>query len=217
MQITTKSNYRFISPYTIFQRCVDITKALLAKEQLILLFGCTKKVKFNLYLSKKQFCEEYKDISFEEYKNILFEEIAFIIEQNIIMPGIEEASLPESLKEVGFNDSEIKIMVQEKVDKRNYVKENLAFDNATLRYLFKQSTMENKLSSIKYEINKYVFEDKKELCYAVIEFASADRLNAERFSLLSGDARAVQKSKFVCDKQDLDYIINQLQQIKENL
>ncbi len=209
MQITTKSNYRFISPYTIFQRCVDITKALLAKEQLILLFGCTKKVKFNLYLSKKQFCEEYK--------NILFEEIAFIIEQNIIMPGIEEASLPESLKEVGFNDSEIKIMVQEKVDKRNYVKENLAFDNATLRYLFKQSTMENKLSSIKYEINKYVFEDKKELCYAVIEFASADRLNAERFSLLSGDARAVQKSKFVCDKQDLDYIINQLQQIKENL
>ena len=209
MQITTKSNYRFISPYTIFQRCVDITKALLAKEQLILLFGCTKKVKFNLYLSEKQFCEEYKDI--------LFEEIAFIIEQNIIMPGIEEASLPESLKEVGFNDSEIKIMVQEKVDKRNYVKENLAFDNATLRYLFKQSTMENKLSSIKYEINKYVFEDKKELCYAVIEFASADRLNAERFSLLSGDARAVQKSKFVCDKQDLDYIINQLQQIKENL
>ena len=72
MQITTKSNYRFISPYTIFQRCVDITKALLAKEQLILLFGCTKKVKFNLYLSEEQFCEEYKDISFEEYKNILF-------------------------------------------------------------------------------------------------------------------------------------------------
>lgn len=212
-----KQGYRFTSDYNEFKRCVDITEILLEKKQLILLFGCTKKVKLNLYLSKEQFSEEYPDIEFRDYKDILFEEIAVIIEQNIVSPSLEEPSLVEVLKEEGIDESKIDKLVQEKADKRNYVQENLSLDNVSLRYLFKEKTMENKLSNIRYEINKYIFPDNNEMRYAVVEFAATDKLGIEGIPLFLDNEKSIKKAKFVCDKQDLDYIIMKLQNIREKL
>lgn len=218
MGIEYKSSYRFTSEYNTFKRCVDITGTLLEKKQLILLFGCTKKVKLDLYLSEEQFSEEYPDIEFQEYREILFEEIAFIIEQNIIMPSLEEPpSLAEALKEYGVEEPKLSELIQEKADKRNYVQENLSFDNVSLRYLFKEKTMENKLSNIRYEINKYIFPDNNEMRYAVVEFETAEELGREGISVFSDDKKSIKKAKFVCDKQDLEYIIVKLQKIREKL
>ncbi|MDE6949409.1 MAG: hypothetical protein K2P64_00570 [Lachnospiraceae bacterium] len=217
MKIEHKSSYRFKSEYNVFKRCVDITEILLEKKQLMLLFGCIKKVKLNLYLSEEQFCKEYPDIKFQEYKNILFEEIAFIIQQNIVMPDLEEPSLVEVLQEDGADESDIGRLVEEKAEKRNYVQEKLLFDNVSLRYLFKEKTMENKLRNIKYEINKYVFSDDDEMRYAVVEFAVADKLGLEGIPAFFDNEKGIEKAKFVCDKQDLDYIIMKLQKIREKL
>lgn len=217
MRIEHKSSYRFASEYNTFKRCVDITEILLEKKQLILLFGCIKKVKLKLYLSEEQFSEEYSDIEFQDYRHILFEEIAFIIEQNIIMPDLEEPSLVEVLKEDGIDESKINKLVQEKADKRNYVQEKLSLDNVSLRYLFKEKTMENKLSNIRYEINKYIFPNNNEMRYAIVEFAAADNLGIEGFPDFLDNEKSIKKAKFVCDKQDLDYIIMKLQKIRENL
>lgn len=217
MRIEHKSSYRFKSEYNIFKRCVDITEILLEKKQLMLLFGCIKKVKLNLYINEEQFCEEYPDIKFQEYRNILFEEIAFIIEQNIVMPDREEPSLVEVLKEDDIDESEIDRLVREKAEKRNYVQEKLLADNVSLRYLFKEKTMEKKLRNIKYEINKYVFPDNNEMRYAVVEFAAADRLGLEGFPTFFDNEKGTERAKFVCDKQDLDYMITKLQKIREKL
>ena len=108
-------------------------------------------------------------------------------------------------------------MVQEKADKRKYVQENLSLDNASLRYLFKEKTMENKLSSIRYEINKYIFPDNNEMQYAIVEFTAADMLGIEGFPAFLDNEKNIKKTKFVCDKQDLDYIIMKLQKIREKL
>ena len=212
-----EQSYRFKSEYNVFKHCVDITEILLRKKQLILLFGCTKKVKLNLYLSEEQFNEEYPDMEFQDYKDILFEEIAVIIEQNMVMPSLEEPSLIEVLKEDGIDESKINKLVQEKADKRSYVQEKLLLDNVSLRYLFKEKTMENKLSNIRYEINKYIFPDNNEIRYAVVEFAAIDKLGAEGFPVFWDNEKSIKKAKFVCDKQDLEYIIMKLQNIKEKL
>lgn len=212
-----EQSYRFTSKYDTFKRCVDITEILLERKQLILLFGCTKKVKLDLYLSEEQFSEEYPDIDFQGYKNILFEEIAVIIEQNIVMPDQEEPSLIEVLRESGIEESEMDKLVQEKADKRNYVQKNLSLDNVSLRYLFKEKTMEQKLSNIRYEINKYIFPDDNEIRYAVVEFTAADKLGMEGIPFFGDNEKNIKKAKFVCDKQDLDYIIKKLQSVREKL
>lgn len=217
MRIEHKSSYRFTSEYNVFKRCVDISDILLERKQLVLLFGCTKKVKLKLYLNEEQFSEEYPDIEFQEYRNILFDEIAIIIEQNIVMPNLEEPSLKEDLIEDGIDELEADRLVQEKADKRNYVQENLPLDNVSLRYLFKEKTMENKLSNIRYEINKYVFPDKNEMRYAVVEFSAVNKLGIGGVSVFFDNDKSIEKAKFVCDKQDLDYIIMKLQKIKESL
>lgn len=217
MTIESKGVYRFASSYITFQKCVDITKTLLENKQLILLFGCKKNVNFILNMSKEQFMEEELDIGFNEFQRVLYDEISVIIEQNIIMPDSEEPSLAEYLKESGLDEDQINKMIQEKVDKRNYVQEKLKIDNAMLRYRFKRDTMANKLSDLKYEINKYVFSDHDEMCYALIEFESMNQLNAEGVPFFLKNDKHVEKSRFVCDKQDIDFIIMQLQKIKEKL
>ncbi len=212
-----EQSYRFKSEYNVFKQCVDITETLFKKKQLIMLFGCTRKVKLKLYLSEEQFSEEFPDIEFKQYKDILLEEIAVIIEQNIVMPNLEEPSLIEVLKEDGIDELKINKLIQEKADKRKYVQENLSLDNASLRYLFKEKTMENKLSDIRYEINKYIFPDNNEMRYAVVEFAATDKLGIEGIPALWDNEERIKRAKFVCDKQDLDYIIMKLQKIKEKL
>lgn len=217
MTIESKGIYRFSSSYITFQKCVDLAEKLLENEQLILLFGCKKKVNFSLNISKEQFLETNPDIDFGEFQRVLYDKIAIIIEQNIIMPDAEEPSLAEYLKESGVDEAQIDKMIREKADKRNYVQEKIKIDNASLRYRFKTDTMANKLEDLKYEINKYIFSDHEEMCYALIEFVSTDQLITEGIPFFLDNEKHVEKSRFVCDKQDLDYIIMQLQKIKEKL
>lgn len=209
--------YRFTTPYDTFRRCVDIAKKLLEQEQLLLLFGCTKKVKFYLCIREEQFCDEYQDITFQEFQSVLLDEVVFIVEQNILMPGIEEPSLAGSLKDRGYSEEDIQKLVDEKMQKRKYVQEQISTGNAVLRYDFKEKTLANKLSNIGYEINKYVFSDDVDMPYAVIEFTSADKLGEEGVPEILLGKTTFEKTKFVCDKQDLEYIIMQLEKIKEKL
>lgn len=217
MEMKRTSNYRFISSYDKFATCTDIAKNLLEKKQLILLFGYRKKVKFDLWLKAEQFSMEYQGIDFEEFQSILFDEIAVIIEQNITTPDFKEPSLMEFLRKDGFDESEIPQMMQEKADKRKYVQENLLPENAVLRYRFKENTLINTLSGIDYEINKYVFSDDREMPYATVEFTSTDNLRTKGIPDLLFQDKHIERIKFVCDKQDLEYIIRQLEQIKEKL
>lgn len=53
------------------------------------------------------------------------------------------------------------------------------------------------------------------MSYALIEFASADSLGTEGHPLLPEDKKDRGRIKFVCDKQDLEYMIMRSQQIKE--
>lgn len=210
-------SYRFSSPYDMFKQCVDVTKKLLEQKRMMILFGCTQSVNFSLYITKEKFEEEYPELDFEKFKRILFDEIAVIIEQNIVMPEFEEPSLKDYLKNAEIEDTVVSDMLKEKKDKREYVFETLYIEDAVSRYNFKNSTLSNKLSDINFEINKFIFPNHDEMAYASIEFISVDKLNTRAVPSFLEGKRNYEKSKFVCDKYDIDYIIKQLQKIKEKL
>ena len=85
------------------------------------------------------------------------------------------------------------------------------------RYWMKKQTLRHKLSGLDYELNRFVLRDNTDALYATIQIETAGTLKSETMpDILMGNSgkRAV---SFVCDKQDLEYIIEVLEKIKERI
>ena len=207
-------NYRFSCRFEDLKRCVDISCEMLRKKQILILFGFINKVKFDILIDKEIFSSQYKDIEFQKFNEIIIEEVSVIIEQNIKEPTMVENSLEDYLKSNGCSSEDVKYIVKEKSKKRRYIKDTLMNEEAISRYVLKENTLNDKLSKISYEINRYVFEDNSDMLYSILEFTSSESLNRE---VDQDEILFNQKVKFVCDKYDIDYLINSLQRIKERL
>lgn len=207
-------NYRFSCRFEDLKRCVDISCEMLRKKQILILFGFINKVKFDILIDKEIFSSQYKDIEFQKFNEIIIEEVSVIIEQNIKEPTMVESSLEDYLKSNGCSSEDVKYIVKEKSKKRRYIKDTLMNEEAISRYVLKENTLNDKLSKISYEINRYVFEDNSDMLYSILEFTSSESLSRE---VDQDEILFNQKVKFVCDKYDIDYLINSLQRIKERL
>ena len=87
------------------------------------------------------------------------------------------------------------------------------------RYFFKENTLLSKLSSIKTDINKYIIDNGEEVKYALIKMSVNDKLPNFAYSrqmagLTDSNGRTLE---FVCDMNDLAYLIEQLELIKKKL
>ena len=85
------------------------------------------------------------------------------------------------------------------------------------RYWMKQESLNPKLSSLDYELNRLMFEDNTDALYATIQIYTARILEEEgmpRMFMGETDRKSV---CFVCDKQDLEYMIEFLKEIKERM
>ena len=139
-----------------------------------------------------------------------------IIEQNISSLDFEEPDLKKYLEDK-IDPDKIPEIIELKRLKRKYVQEQLVSSEYIKRYLFKERTLNEKLSDIRYEINKYVFDDKSDMAYAVVELNTSYRLEDDMFLDGINIERNNSFIRFVCDKQDLEYIIERLNSIKERL
>lgn len=211
------SGFRFISEMEKFKKCVDIAKMMLKSRQLILLFGCIKNIKIEILADKEQFSNDYTELEFEEFKQILLDEVTVIIEQNMKTTDLEEPQLKKYLREKKVSEETAVCIIAEKKEKRKYVQDILMNEELNSRYLLKEKTLNDKLYKIDYELNKFIFDDGSDILYSVIELSTSDHLDSERIPdfMIKGDE--INKLKFVCDKQDLDYIIKRLEYIKERL
>ena len=126
-------------------------------------------------------------------------------------------ALKEYLMNKEIDESNVFEILNEKQNKRKYVYDTLSVENAVLRYNFKNRTLANKLGEINFEINKFVFPNNDELKYALIEMVSAEKLSMGNIPNFLDNKRREDRTKFVCDKHDIDYIIKQLQEIKEKI
>ncbi len=106
------------------------------------------------------------------------------------------------------------------VDKKyQYIVENIIDDEMIKRYFFKENTILSKLSSIKTDINKYIIDNGEEVKYALIKMSVNDKLPNFAYSrqmagLTDSNGRTLE---FVCDMNDLAYLIEQLELIKKKL
>lgn len=211
------SGFRFISEMEKFKKCVDIAKIMLERSQLTLLFGCIKDIKIEILVDKEQFSNDYTELEFEEFKEILLDEVAIIMEQNMKTTGLEEPQLESYLRDKNVSEETAICIISEKKKKRKYVQDILMNGELSTRYLLKEKTLNDKLCNIDYELNKFIFDDGSDIRYSVIELSTSDHLGSERIPDFMIKRDQANKLKFVCDRQDLDYIIKRLEYIRERL
>lgn len=212
------NGFRFSCGLEKFKRCVDIVKLMMENKELLVLYGCIKNIDIEILIDEEMFKSKYTDIDFLEFKKIILDEIVVIMEQNLKFSSYEEPGLREYLVEKEKVDLELaECIITEKKEKRKYVMEQLVDSEDSLRYFFKENTLNNKLYNIDFELNKYIFDDGSDLLYTIIEFGAADELKDDRVPEILAKQSDVKKIKFVCDKQDIDFIIKELEKIKEKM
>lgn len=210
-------DFRFKCDLGKFKQCVDVARKMLDKKQISLLFGCFRELCFKVRLNKEEYSELYSELKYNEFRNILRNEVEVIVLQNIVEPNLQEPKLKDYLQEELEKTEDIQTILNEKYEKRKYVKDNLMNEEIILRYRMKEKTLNHKLSGLEYELNRFVFEDELEQLYATIRFETAKVLRKNGIpGVLMGDTEKEEIS-FVCDKQDLEYIIDVLEKIKEKM
>lgn len=209
--------FRFRCDIDKFKKCVDIAKKMLDSKQLSILFGCVSEVKVKIWIDEKQFTDTYHGLGYQEFKDILFDEISVILEQNLVMPDLEEPSLKEYLDKNVEDADEREKIVNEKYEKRKYVIDKLMSSETDLRYLLKKKTLLDKLYDIDYELNSFLFEDKSDMIYSTIRIETSETLNSNSMPGIFAKRPETKSVCFVCDKQDLEYIINTLEKIRERM
>lgn len=210
-------DFRFKCDLGKFKQCVDITRKMLDGKQISLLFGCFRELCFKIKLSREEYSNIYPELKYNEFRSILKNEVEVIISQNIVEPDLQEPKLKAYLKEELEKEEDIQTILDEKYEKRKYVKDNLMNEEIIPRYRMKEKTLNRKLSGLDYELNRFVFEDESEQLYAAIRFETAKVLSKNGIpGMFMGDTGR-EETSFVCDKEDLEYIIDVLEKIKERI
>lgn len=210
-------NYRFTCELEKFKKAVDITAELIKEEKVSVVFGCIDEIKVKLWIAEDEFQKCYPGINYSEYQEILETEINVILEQNLNSEILEEQSLKDYLEKNKIEEDERNRILEEKYEKRKYVQETLGESEYKKRYQFKRNTVNEKLTGFNYEINKFIFDNMEDFLYATVELESAEQLENSRMPAFLKGGCMQQKIKFVCDKEDIDFLIKVLENIREKL
>ncbi len=213
--------FRYSADMDAFKKSVDYSKELLKTDQISILFGCISDV--NIILDRNTYEKNNYDIDFKTFSKIFKGEIISIM-TTVLEEGEQEAgeSLTEFLQEKDDSEINIEDILKLYREKTEYVKEALICSDIVDRYCFKAMTVSDKLSSFDWNINKFVFDDHDdEIKYAQVRIAASKNLvDGDLPYSLSRMLKANQPEsevKFVCDKNDVNYLIKQLEKIRDAL
>lgn len=210
-------DFRFKCDMEKFKQCVDIARHMMDNKYLFILFGSFREFQFKVTMNKENYNKCYSGLDYGEFRNILKEEVGVIILQNIVEPELEEANLENYLEKEITNPNMVKEILAEKYEKRKYVRDMLMDSGMISRYWLKKKTLNHKLSGLDYELNRFVFKDNTDILYATIQIETAKMPKNENVSTIFAGNSDKQTVSFVCDKQDLEYIIEHLERIKERM
>lgn len=216
-KINYPDGYRYTCPMEEFKKYVDIAEELLKKDKLSIVFGCTEEVKLQIWMTEEECSNDYEELSYARFCDVIYSEVAYLIEQSLKQPEEDDPSLEAFLQECDIDLEDKKNIVCEKKEKRNYVADKLVNEEMIPRFIFKNRTLNEKLYDLNFEINKFIFRDDTDMVYSTLEFSTASVIKNRGIpSLLTSDNN-VKRIKFVCDKQDIDFIIKRLENIRERL
>ncbi len=223
-------NFKFSSEINMFKELVDFLKQKIEDKEAYILFETISNIyveineyPFNENITTEQWSDVLNEIAFiitsilenDEYnlRDNLFSETATINDLSD-RESLKSFLAENSLEEENIND--ICNLVEEKFQ---YTYKKLITKELIQRYCYKKSTICKKLLSFDFDINKYQYYNKFEVPYANIRITSSDivpdvSLPANLAKLVRGDAEGI---SFVCDKYDLELLIDSLVLIKSIL
>ena len=170
-------------------------------------------------LTEREYEEKYTELSWTDYNDILKSEILTILEQNYNEPLEVEKGLIKYLIEEKVDEDSIKSISEFKLEKRRYAYQKLYSQKEKNRYFLKQNTISHKLSDIDYDFNRTIDEDGS-VAYANIKIKTDDvlvdiNLPKQLMNIISSNRS--EEISFICDKYDLEYLIDELKRIQEKL
>lgn len=208
--------YRFDSEFDLFCKVVDTAENLIQSKSLFLLFGFEGNVKFFRNCTKEEFDEfSVNSVNVDDFDYILDHEIIYLMDYWLIRDNLEKecVSLESYLMNEKVSPEDTKAILDIFVKKMEYTKAHLLSESNIKRSHFKVVTTNKKVLDFDWDICRYIFKDKQEQSYVQIKFSLLDDLPEIGFR----PQEKPERLQFVCDRHDIDYLIEQLNRIRSRL
>lgn len=203
-------SFRYKSSLEQFKEATDYFLNCLQEKKAHLLYGCINDIFIDMPDDK------------QEINKIVKREISSFIEDALKnkfdLDDLNEY-LNDQCSDDEIEDSDVQQILDLFEEKYKYVVENVISNEMFRRYYFKEKTIANKLSGVQADINKYIINEEQEIKYALIRVMVNEKLPGvvlpnEIMKLVDDKKKSVE---FVCDINDLEYLIEQLEKIKRKL
>lgn len=209
------SRFRYRSDMDLFRRAVQTAEELIRRNMLFLLFGFESDISLMEEYSEEEFAACDFPVEKQEFDRVLHHEILHLLNTKLMTetPGSEVVQLKAFLRKNKVSPEDIEKISALYLEKLSYVSEHLATPENMRRSDFKFFTSGKKVEEFDWDICKYVFADRQEQPYVQIKISVADDLPGIQES---PDVKP-DSVQFVCDRQDVDYLIEQLTLIRGRL
>lgn len=209
--------YRYDSDIELFKIAVDCAKEMIEREKLIILYQFIDVISAKVLISRDEFEREYGGISWDDFTDILDSEILYLLRQNFEEPIEKDTGLKSYLKEKNVPEEWQEKIIKLKLEKCKYVDKCLGGEREKNRYSLKNRSFFKKLSDIDCELSRTI--DEEEILYATIRMSVDATLEGWDMPRAVRDMldRSKENITFICDKSDIEYLIQKLQRIKQML
>lgn len=208
-------DFRFDSEFDLFCKVVDTAERLISSKSLFLLFGFEEETSFFRNYTNEQYDLCGFPVSREDFEHILGHEIVYLINDWVKRYNLEKerTELETYLVRQKVSNEDVNAIVANYLKKKEYANAHLLSEDRIRRFEFKKFTTSKKVLEFDWDICRYIFEDDRTQPYVQIKFSILDDLP----NLKTKPTEKPERFQFVCDRHDVDYLIEELKRIRTRL
>ncbi|MCM1144865.1 MAG: hypothetical protein NC318_09010 [Blautia sp.] len=216
-EIQYPKGYRYDSDMELFKIAVVYTRDMLENEEMVILYQFIDVISAKVFISQDEFEQYYRGIDWYDFLNILNNEIIYLLRQCFDESFEKDTELKDYLQEKEVPEECWEKIVELKLEKCKYVKEYLGGEKERNRYELKNRSFLKRLSDIDCELSRTI--DEEEILYASIRMSVNSTLEAKDIPKVLSNMFSHEKENitFICDKSDIEYLIQKLERIKQML
>lgn len=208
------NNFRYNSSWEDFEEAVNKIKELLKLNKVYWLIGCIEEC--GLGVDDDAFAE------IEEIQDIIGEEILYLLYSCLNGIGINYTEMRRTLSNPinNVSDAEIETLLMSVQNKFELVKDAFVTDKLKMRYKLKMNSVNHKLSDFNYNVLSQSLPDGSNARYALVNMSCRKKLKkfgAQGIERLLEEKEPATEITFICDEDDIDVLISQLEEIKQKV
>ena len=206
-------NFRFSSSWEEFEEAVRILKDLLKRNKAHWLIGYLRE--FDIYID-----EDEKERLEEDVLEIIHSEILYLLYEVLRKNGINAEKMKEAILKVrdGVSEDSVQEAITSVRNKLEFVKDSFDIVKLRQRYALKKDSVSSKLSGFHYNIYTSNLSGEDNANCAFINISVKKRLTGMHNELtLLVNAERQDEVCFMCDQEDLNMLIHQLEMIKTKM